>query len=547
MNVARAVGQTLARLGVQEFFGVIGSGNLVTTNALVAAGARFYNARHEGGAITMADAYSRVTGRVGVCTVHQGPGLTNAMTGLTEAVKSRTPLLLVTSDVGAKAVLSNFRIDQAQMVAAVGAVAARLLTPETAVADVVRAYRRAFAERIPVVLMMPLDIQGAGCPEPPAELPPPLEVPPALPAQPALKAAAELLTGARRPLVIAGRGALLARAGEELERLAEQIGALLATTAPAKDLFHGNPWSLGISGGFSTELAAELIGQADVVLAAGASLNMWTTRQGMLLSQRSKVIAIDTDTRALGRHHRVDLPLAGDVRTTVHGLSAELTERPAACWRSEELAARIAAGSWLSLPHEDASTSELIDPRTLSLALGELLPGEVNIATDGGHFVGNPALYWTVPEPSAFVFTQSFQAVGIGLATGIGAAVGRPDRLTVTALGDGGALMGISELETVTRFQLGMLIVVFNDAAFGAEVHHFQPLGEDLSLVRFEDTDFVPLARAAGLEAVTVRSRSDLDQVRHWLAGSREKSLLVDAKVVPTVVAEWLEEAFKGH
>ncbi|MBJ7602530.1 MAG: thiamine pyrophosphate-binding protein [Candidatus Dormibacteraeota bacterium] len=547
MNTARAVGQTLVRLGVEEFFGVIGSGNLVATNAMVAAGARFYNARHEGGAITMADAYSRVTGRVGLCTVHHGPGLTNAMTGLTEAVKSRTPLLLVTSDVGARALLSNFRIDQAQLVLAVGAVVARLLSPETAVVDTVRAYRRALAERIPVVLMMPLDVQQADCPEPPAELPPLVALPPSLPDQTALKAAAALLAEARRPLIIAGRGAVLAGAGDGLEHLAEQIGALLATSAPAKDYFQNNRWSLGISGGFSSDLAAELIAHADVVLSAGASLNMWTTRQGSLLSRQAKVIAIDSDARALGHHHRVDLALVGDARATGCGLSAQLPDRAVPGWRSDELGARIAGGSWLKQPYQDESTPERIDPRTLSLGVGELLPREVNVATDGGHFCGNAALYWTVPEPAAFAFTQNFQVVGIGLATGIGAAIGRPDRLTVTALGDGGALMGISELETVSRFRLGMLIVVFNDAAFGAEVHHFQPLGEDLSLVRFEDTDFARLARAAGLDAVTVRRREDLAQVREWLAGSLDRSLLVDAKVVPTVVAPWLEEAFKVH
>ncbi len=425
--------------------------------------------------------------------------------------------------------------------------AAPLLTPETAVADTLRAYRRALAERIPVVLMMPLDLQQADCPEPPTELPPVVTLPPSLPAQPALKAAASVLVGARRPLVIAGRGAVLAGAGDALQRLAEQIAALLATTAAAKDYFQNNRWSLGISGGFSSDLAAELITQADVVLAVGASLNMWTTRQGSLLSGQAKVIAIDSDARALGQHHRVDLALIGDARATVGGLAAELPDQASPGWRSDELAERIAAGTWLNQRYEDESTAERIDPRTLSLALGGLLPREVNIATDGGHFCGNAALYWTVPEPAAFVFTQNFQAVGIGLATGIGAGIGRPDRLTVTALGDGGALMGISELETVARLRLNMLIVVFNDAAFGAEVHHFQPLGEDLSLVRFEETDFVRLARAAGLDGVTVRRPDDLAQVKDWLAGSREKSLLVDAKVVPTVVAPWLEEAFKGH
>src|SRR5690606_26640594 len=109
-------------LGARTVFGVVGSGNFHVTNALVAGGARFVAARHEGGAATMADAYARVSGGLGVLSVHQGPGLTNALTGITEAAKSRTPLLVLTGEVASGAVRSNFRIDQAALAAAVGAV-----------------------------------------------------------------------------------------------------------------------------------------------------------------------------------------------------------------------------------------------------------------------------------------------------------------------------------------------------------------------------------------------------------------------------------------
>src|SRR5437868_3997237 len=143
MLVAQAVGSGLVGLGVRHAFGLLGSGNFAVSNALVAAGATFVPARHEGGAITMADAYARVSGRVGICSVHQGPGLTNATTGLAEAAKSRTPLLLLAADTAAAALRSNFRIDQAGLASAVGAVAERLQGPDTALADLARAYRRA--------------------------------------------------------------------------------------------------------------------------------------------------------------------------------------------------------------------------------------------------------------------------------------------------------------------------------------------------------------------------------------------------------------------
>jgi thiamine pyrophosphate-dependent acetolactate synthase large subunit-like protein len=208
---------------------------------------------------------------------------------------------------------------------------------------------------------------------------------------------------------------------------------------------------------------------------------------------------------------------------------------------------RLRRGSWRDEAFEDQGTSDRIDPRTLSVALDEVRPAERTVVIDSGHFMGWPAMYLRVPDPQGFVFTQAFQSVGLGLGSAIGAAVARPDRLTVAALGDGGALMGLSELETVHRLGLGMVIVVYNDAAYGAEVHHFGPDGANLDLVRFPDTDFAALARAAGLEAVTVRRREDLAAVAGWIRQPARPALLVDAKVVPTVVAEWLEEAFRGH
>ena len=129
-RVAEAVGQALARAGADVVFGVMGSGNLSVTNALVDAGVPFHAARHEGGAICMADGYARVSGRLAVCSVHQGPGLTNAITGLTEAAKSRTPLIVLAADTPAAALRSNFRIDQDALVESVGAVAERVHGPE---------------------------------------------------------------------------------------------------------------------------------------------------------------------------------------------------------------------------------------------------------------------------------------------------------------------------------------------------------------------------------------------------------------------------------
>ena len=546
--MADVIGATIAALGVEHAFGVVGSGNLVVTNALCDGGVEFHHARHEGGAICMADGYGRVSGKVAVCSVHQGPGLTNTMTGLTEAAKSRTPLLVLAGETPAAALTSNFRIDQHGLVESVGAIADRVHSPAGAADDAQRAYQRAIVERRPVVLMLPIDIQ----PQPPGSTEPTRPPLPPLPApEPAyqtVQAVADLLQGALHPAIIAGRGAVLADAGPELERLGDLTGAVLATSAPANGLFAGLPYALGISGGFASPFAAEILPRADVVLVAGASVNMWTTRHGMLIADDAKVAQIDIEARAIGRNQPVDIAVIGDVRTTARALSSELERRGhfKAGFRSKELAAEIAAKSWRNDPFQDASTAQDIDPRTLSITLNDMLPADKTVAVDSGHFLGYPAMYLSVPDARAWVFPNGFQAVGLGLGNAIGAAIARPDRLTVAAIGDGGAFMALAELETAARLGLKLLVLIYDDRAYGAEVHHFAPMGHDVSRVQFRDANLAAIARAAGCQGATVRSTADLDVVEGWLAEHEPRPLVLDAKVNPEICAEWLAEAFRA-
>jgi thiamine pyrophosphate-dependent acetolactate synthase large subunit-like protein len=542
LTAAEAVGRTLGALGVRDAFGVLGSGNFIATRALHDAGAAFHHARHEGGAICMADGYARVSGRVGVCSVHQGPGFTNAMTGLTEAAKSRTPLLLLAGEAPAAALRSNFSLDQAALAKTVGAAAERVHSGASAAGDAARALRRAQVERRPVLLSMPLDVQAQPAPAVPrpGPAPPTPHAPAASPA--AIAEVAQLIAASRRPVIIAGRGAVLSNAGEALEALGDAIGAVLATSAMGHGLFAGSPWALGISGGFASPVAGRLIAEADLVLAFGASLTRWTTRDGALIDPSAKVVQVDVDPEALGAHRPVDAAVVADAAATARAL-VEAGVRGAGV-RDEALAAEIAAGSWRDDRYDDAGANGRMDPRTLSIALDARLPPERTVAVDSGHFMGFPPMYLRVPDPAGFVFTQAFQSIGLGLASGMGAAIARPDRLTVACLGDGGALMALPELETLARLRLPMLVVVYNDAAYGAEVHHFRPQGHPVELVRFPDTDFAALAEAAGARGLTVRAEEDIAAIEPWLA-QRDGPLVVDAKITPDFCAEWLEEAFR--
>lgn len=553
MQVTEAVAKALASLGADTVFGVVGSGNFHVTNALISHGARFIAARHEGGAASMADAWSRLTGRPALLSLHQGPGFTNALTGITEAAKSRTPLVVLAADVSANAVASNFRIGMDAMTAGTGATPARLHSPAFAVDDAVRAYRTARDERRTVVLALPLDVQAAECTWPGD--PEPRPAGPRGARESDAGELASILAAATRPVFVAGRGARSTSARRELERLADSCGALLATSAAAKGLFRGSPWDLDVSGGFASPLAAELIRGADVLVAWGCSLNMWTTRHGTILGDQTTLVQVDDDKGALGRHRPVHLGVIGDVGLTAAAV-AELAEkeRPAGPggdetrgYRSAALRERIAAEiQWRQVPFEDISDGQHVDARSLTIALDDLLPAERLVAVDSGNFMGYPSMFLSVPDHDGFCFTQAYQSIGLGLASAIGSAIARPDRLTVAALGDGGALMSVSELETAVRLGLPMVIVIYDDEAYGAEVHHFGPDGFPLDTVQFPAADIAAIARGFGCDAITVRRTEDLEPVRDWLAERPPRPIVIDAKVTSSG-SWWLEEAFRGH
>ncbi|RBY82877.1 thiamine pyrophosphate-binding protein [Geodermatophilus sp. TF02-6] len=544
-TVAEAVGAALVGCGVDTVVGVVGSGNFAVTTAMVAAGARFVAARHEGGAATMADARARMSGRPTALSLHQGCGLTNALTGVTEAAKSRTPLVVLAAE--ATSPRSNFAVDQDALAAAVGAVPMRVTSAGDALGQVAAAVGTAVHGRRTVLLNLPLDVQAQELPLPAG--PPQVPAPPG-PAPDAEQVArlVHALRRARRPVFVAGRGARGPGCRAALEALAERCGALLATSAVARGLFAGSPWSLDVSGGFASPLAAELVSAADLVVGWGCALNAWTTRHGRLIGEDALVVQVDDDPAALGANRPIGLGVVGNVRRTAQAAAAALGEGIGPGYRTAQVRTAIAArGRWRDVPFTPAGGPDRIDPRTLTIALDDLLPAERVVAVDSGNFMGYPSAFLGVPDEFGFCLTQAFQSVGLGLASAIGAALARPDRLPVAALGDGGALMGAAEFETVVRLGLPMVVVVYDDAAYGAEVHHFGPDGHPLDTVRFPETDFAAIARGYGYAAVTVRAVDDLAAVADWVAGPRTAPLLVDAKVAAEEPSWWLEEAFRGH
>lgn len=542
--VHEIVGQALAELGIGHVFGVVGSGNYKVTDAAVRAGASFVGTRHEAAAAGAADAYWRTTGAIAACSVHQGPGLTNTLTAIADAAKARSALLVIAGATTAGSTRSNFYIDQGRLIEAAGGIAERIHSASTATEDVRRAFRRALVERRPVLLDMPLDVQheevDSGAP---TRVETVAALPRAVPAPESMDTLADVVRSAEYPVVIAGRGAWSSGAREHIEQLADAIGATLATTALAKGMFTGNSRDVGIAGGFSDPPAVAALERADLVLALGSSLTTWTTRGDTIFDHGPTVVQVDHDPNAMSLNPHVDLEVIGDVRETVIALLGILGPEAPSSNRGSGAAPSLMPTD----AHEALAAEGRCHPGALTRALDRILPDQRTLIVDGGHFIGWPVRGIGVPDPAAFVFSSAgFQSIGLGLGAAIGSAVGRPDRLAVLAAGDGGLLMSMPELETLTRLERPVAVIIYNDAAYGAEVHHFRSHGSGLDLVQFPETDFAALAASLGLHSAVVRSEGDLAPFIRWCQDPRD-SFVLDVRVDPEIVGPWAEQDFLGH
>ncbi|GAA3940575.1 thiamine pyrophosphate-binding protein [Actinomadura viridis] len=541
MRVAGAVAETLAAHGVSCLFGVLGDGNLPILDALVHEhGADYVAAAREDGAVLMADGYARAGGRLGVATVTHGPALTNAVTALTEAARAGTPLLLVAADTPPGDLRNPQAIDQEDVVRPTGAGFQQAHSAASAAADTALAIRRAYTERRPIVLNIPTPLLGLEAGELPGTFR--QDAPPA-PAPRAEEVArvAGALAAAERPVIVAGRGAAGARA--ELVALGERTGALLATTLKAKGFFAGEPYDVGVCGGFATRIGRELIRGSDLLLAVGAGLNAFTTDGGRMLAGRPVIVHNDVRPEAFDVWTPADLRILGDAGAFAAMLAG--AAGPKTGWRTEETARWLAASGYAT-EHPDGSDETGLDPHTVVAALERMVPRRRTLVVEGGHAaLSEPCRGLSVPDPSGFVFPVNFGSIGLGLASAIGAATARPDRVTLAVTGDGALMMSLAELDTAVRRGLRLVVVVMNDGAFGYEYHNMLHRGMDVGLSLIPRPDFAALARAFGAEAVTVRTPAELDALEE-LVSDPSGPVLVDARLTRAVRTRWFAEHENG-
>ena len=545
-TVSAHVAATLAR-HIDHVFGVMGNGNAYFLDALERSTDVGYTAvRHEAGGVVAADAYHRAGGGLAAATATYGAGFTNTLTALAEAVQAHVPLVLVVGDEPTSG-RRPWGVDQIALASAVGARTYTVGRADAAATTVI-AIEHALTYRVPTVLAIPYDVAAleAGpvpdAPEP--RLPEPVAPRGPFAAQ-AIRDAAAALAGAQRPFLLAGRGAWIAGAGEALGALADATGALTASTALGRGVFPRAEFDLGVTGGFGAEAAMELIGQADVAVVFGASLNQFTMRFGALFAPGTRVFQIDLAPAAT--HPHVGGYIRGDAALVARAIADEVAALGAAAsgWRESVDAASARAYE----PGESLAADGRLDPRSAAARIAELLPEDRVVVSDGGHFIGWANMYWPVASPDRMMMVgTAFQSIGLGFPSVPGAAQARPDATIVLTTGDGGGLMALADLESAVRVAGGRgLAVVWNVAAYGAEVNLYGLKGLAEGPMLSPQVDFAGVARGFGAEGVVVRTLADLDRLEEWTRtpASDRPFLLLDLRISGAVIAPYQEEIIR--
>jgi thiamine pyrophosphate-dependent acetolactate synthase large subunit-like protein len=277
----------------------------------------------------------------------------------------------------------------------------------------------------------------------------------------------------------------------------------------------------------------------------GATLNRYTTYGGTMFPN-ARVVQVDNDRDALGRFVPVEQELAihADVKLTVEALVAELERRghSAGGYRSPTIPAAV-AGFDRNSGVRDQSLPDRIDPRTLMIELDRMLPADRMLALDNGHNFTFAIDHLRVRGPRNIVQLNDAGSIGLGIGTGIGAAVGRPGTTIVVPVGDAGFLMALGDLETAVRYKLPIVVVISNDEALGVELHFLNLIGMPTKLAEFSTPSLAAVAEAIGAEAFTVRSADDLAAVEERLRRPLSGPLVLDCRINRAIRAEWLEFA----
>ena len=528
MGPSEALVETFAAQGVTHVFGIVGSAFMDALDIFPAAGIRFVPVAHEQGAIHMADGYARASGRHGVCIAQNGPGVTNFVTGVAAAYWAHSPVVFITPETGSMTMgLGGFQeTEQLPIFSKITKYQGHVNNPKRMAEIAARCFDRAMLERGPAQLNIPRDFFYG---EIEATIGAPLRSGRGAGDAAALDAAAALLTAARFPVILAGGGVIAAGATAEAVALADLLGAAVCNSYLHNDSFPAtHPLAAGPLGYQGSKAAMKLIAQADVVLALGTRLGPFGTlpQHGLdYWPRQAKIIQIDSDPRVLGLVKPISVGIQGDARAAAASLLERLKGRTlaGAANRAERLA-RIASerGAWetelSAWTHERdpyslevASASKYMHPREMLRALEQALPADSMVSTDIGNICSVANSYLRFDRPRSMFAAMSFGNCGYAFPVICGAKVASPERPAFAYVGDGAWGISFNELLTCARERIGVSVVVFNNAQWGAEKkNHVDFYSRRYQGVNLENPSWAGVARAFGCEGVTIERLADI-------------------------------------
>ena len=524
MTPSEAFVETLAAHGVTDIFGIMGSAFMDAMDIFEPAGIRFIPGCHEQGSAHMADGYARVSGRHGVCTGQNGPGISNSVTAIAAAFWAHSPVVIITPETGTMGMgLGGFQeANQLPMFQEFTKYQGHVNNPARMAEFTARCFDRAQSELGPTQLNIPRDYFygdiNVNIPQPR-----PLDRGPG--GTQSLNDAADRLAKAKFPVIISGGGVVMADGVDACKALAERLGAPVVNSYLHNDSFPAShPLWCGPLGYQGSKAGMKLMSRADVVLALGTRLGPFGTlpQYGMeYWPNDAEIIQVDADHKMLGLVKDITVGICGDAKAAAQALLERLQDRTldsdsTTAERGQTIQAEKAAwekelDEWIHENDEwslqiikEAGEGEL-HPRQVLRELEKAMPADVMVSTDIGNINAISNSYLRFERPRSFLAPMSFGNCGYALPTIIGAKVAAPERPAIAYSGDGAWTMSMVETMTCIRHNIPVTAVVFHNKQWGAEKkNQVDFYGKRFVAGELENQDFASIARAMGAEGVNV-------------------------------------------
>ena len=537
MTPSEAFVETMVANGVTDIFGIMGSAFMDAMDIFAPAGIRLIPVVHEQGAGHMADGYARVSGRHGVVIGQNGPGISNCVTAIAAAYWAHSPVVMITPETGTMGMgLGGFQeANQLPMFQEFTKYQGHVVNPKRMAEFTARCFDRAISEMGPTQLNIPRDYFYG---EIECEIPKPMRIDRGTGGEKSLSAAADLLAGAKFPVILAGGGVVMGDAVEECKALAERLGAPVVTGYLRNDAFPAShPLWAGPLGYQGSKAAMKLIAQADVVIALGSRMGPFGTlpQHGMdYWPKTARIIQVEADHTNLGLVKKISVGICGDAKAVAAALLERLANKTLACDATKDQRAKTVKtekDAWEKeldeWTHEkDPYSLDMIEeqkkektptggvylhPRQVLRELEKAMPARTMVSTDIGNINSVANSYLRFDEPRSFFAPMSFGNCGYALPTIIGAKLAAMDRPAIAYAGDGAWAMSMVEVMTAVRHDIPVTAVVFHNRQWGAEKkNQVDFYNRRFVAGELESESFAEMAKAMGAEGIVVDQLEDV-------------------------------------